>query len=130
MDLFCFLYNTNISGYVDGLKNHLRVVHGLFYIKDSMVHYQCKQAIQHIGPLIEYWCTRYEGFHKRTKAVTKICNNFKNMPKTVSTKIQIMNCRHLHRSKKKGINNHDASIIWLRIRSKTITLLHVFSRRN
>jgi hypothetical protein len=83
------------------LYNRLRIINKLHHI----THYL--EAIQHIGPLIEYWCTRYEGFHKRAKAVTKICNNFKNMPKTVAKKIQIMNCRHLHRSKKNGINYHD-----------------------
>jgi hypothetical protein len=62
------------------------------------------------GPLNDFSCLHFEGFHKRAKAVTKLCHNFKNIPKSVARKMQMMNALHYHRSKKSGVLYHDKQI--------------------
>lgn len=50
------------------------------------VHYP--RAIRDLGPLSQYSCMRFEGKHKPFKKWAKLCNNFRNITKTLAWKHQ------------------------------------------
>lgn len=45
-------------------------------------------AICQVGPLILYWCMRFEGKHNDLKKQARICNNFINITKTLAKRHQ------------------------------------------
>jgi hypothetical protein len=51
-----------------------------------LIHYP--RLIQLMGPMINYWCMRYEQKHQRYKRLMHISNNFKNVPKTIAARHQ------------------------------------------
>jgi len=51
-----------------------------------MVHYGTK--MKEFGPLICYWCMRFEVKHRFGKEVSSVCRNFKNISKTIATRHQ------------------------------------------
>ena len=51
-----------------------------------IVHYP--RAIQLLGPLSQYSCMRQEAKHKPLKAVAKVCNNYRNITKTLANRHQ------------------------------------------
>jgi len=51
-----------------------------------MIHYGTK--MKQFGPLICYWCMRFESKHRFGKEVSSVCRNFKNICKTIATRNQ------------------------------------------
>lgn len=51
-----------------------------------MTHYP--RLIREFGPIVRYWCMRFESKHQRAKRLMHICGNFKNVPLTVATRHQ------------------------------------------
>ncbi len=52
-----------------------------------LLHYP--HAIQQLGPLKSYWCMRFEAKHRFSKIVGKNAFNFKNIAKTVSSRLSL-----------------------------------------
>lgn len=69
------------------IKEHLNMFKDLFpninmiNKHHNMLHYP--KSIRQHGPLINYWCMRFEGKHNQLKQTAAVCNNFKNITKTV-----------------------------------------------
>lgn len=51
-----------------------------------LVHYP--RIISQFGPIVRYWCLRFEQKHQRYKRLMHIACNFKNVPKTIATRHQ------------------------------------------
>jgi hypothetical protein len=51
-----------------------------------MIHYP--RLIHQFGPIIRFWCMRFESKHQRAKRLMHISGNFKNVPLTVATRHQ------------------------------------------
>jgi hypothetical protein len=51
-----------------------------------LVHYP--RLMKLMGPIVHYWCMRFEQKHQRYKRLMHITNNFRNVPKTVATRHQ------------------------------------------
>jgi len=58
------------------------------------VHYVTEYArlIEENGPPINYWCMRYEAAHSYFKRIALQSYNFKNIPKTLARKQQLLRC--------------------------------------
>lgn len=50
------------------------------------------EAIRQVGPLIIYWCMRFEGKHNDLKKQARVCNNFINVIKTLAMRHQFTQC--------------------------------------
>lgn len=59
-----------------------------------LIHYT--DSIRKIGPLIHYWCMRFEGKHNELKQMAQTSNNFKNITKTLATRHQTIHAYHLN----------------------------------
>jgi len=75
----------------------------LTHFPDKMIpkiHFVCEyaQIIQDFGPSIRQWCFRYEGCHAYFKKITSRSNNYKNIPKMLSTRYRLKQCFKLSRS--------------------------------
>lgn len=44
------------------------------------------------GPIVHFWCMRYEAKHQMFKRHAQVCCNFKNIPKTMARVHQITQC--------------------------------------
>lgn len=55
-----------------------------------LLHYP--RLLEIYGPLRNLWCMRFESFHRKLKLVAQRCKNFKNVCKTVASRIQLMKC--------------------------------------
>ncbi|PIK45680.1 hypothetical protein BSL78_17458 [Apostichopus japonicus] len=85
------------------LKNLLKDHHELYltlfpdrHLKPKhhfMLHYP--EAIRRIGPVINFWCMRFEGKHFFFKRFASIINNFKNPLKSMAVKHQMNLCHRL-----------------------------------
>lgn len=87
-----------------------------------MAHYPA--AIRTYGPVVGYWCMRYEAYHNSCKRVAHINCNFINIPKSVAYHLQTISCHNLltndlfhddiptvgPRSKKNLVNRQEDSI--------------------
>lgn len=71
----------------------------------TTVHAMCtchKSVIIHVskcfrfGPLVCYWCMRFEGKHNYFKDLAHRVKCFKNIPKTMASQHQRMMCYHLN----------------------------------
>jgi len=51
-----------------------------------MIHYATQ--LKRFGPLVNYWCMRFEGKHRFGKEVSSGCRNFKNICKTIAIRNQ------------------------------------------
>ena len=51
-----------------------------------MIHYGTQMKA--FGPLICYWCMRFEAKHRFGKEVSSVCRNFKNICKSIATRTQ------------------------------------------
>ena len=51
--------------------------------------------INRCGPLVHYWCMRYESKHKYFKKMAQTLGNFINLPKTVANRHQRYMCYKL-----------------------------------
>lgn len=58
-----------------------------------LLHYT--DSIRQIGPLIHYWCMRFEGKHNEFKHIAQASNNFKNITKTLANRHQTTHAYHL-----------------------------------
>lgn len=52
-----------------------------------LIHYP--RIIEHFGPIVRYWCMRFEQKHQRYKRLMHIVSNFKNVPKTIASRHQL-----------------------------------------
>lgn len=50
------------------------------------------EAIRQVGPLVLYWCMRFEGKHNGLKQQARVCNNFINVVKTLAKRHQFTQC--------------------------------------
>lgn len=50
------------------------------------------------GPLIWFWCMRFESKHNYFKDLAHRVKNFKNIPKTMAERHQEAHCFHMRRS--------------------------------
>jgi hypothetical protein len=50
-----------------------------------MIHYATQ--MKRFGPLVNYWCMRFEGKHRFGKEVSSVCRNFKNLYKKLPFEI-------------------------------------------
>lgn len=60
-----------------------------------LMHYP--QHILNFGPLVSYWCMRFEAKHKIMKDIAREANQFKNVPYTLSFRHQLAQC-YYHQS--------------------------------
>lgn len=51
-----------------------------------MIHYG--SVMKRLGPLIRYWCMRFEAKHRFGKELSSVCRNFKNICKTIAWRNQ------------------------------------------
>ena len=51
-----------------------------------MVHYGTQMKV--FGPLVCYWCMRFEAKHRFGKEVSSVCRNFKNICKSIASRTQ------------------------------------------
>lgn len=58
-----------------------------------LLHYT--DSIRQIGPLIHYWCMRFEGKHNEFKHIAQTSNNFKNITKTLANRHQTIHAYYL-----------------------------------
>lgn len=76
-DLFRHLFPT---------KNEINKQHHLEHYVD---------AIRQVGPLLLYWCMRFEGKHNDLKKQARVSNNFINITKTLAKRHQFTQCYKL-----------------------------------
>lgn len=55
-----------------------------------LMHYP--QHIINFGPLVSYWCMRFEAKHKILKDIARQANQFRNVPYTLSFRHQLAQC--------------------------------------
>lgn len=85
------------------LKNLLKDHHELFLSLFPARHLKPKhhfllhhpEAMRSIGPVIHFWCMRFEGKHFFFKRFASIMNNFKNPLKSLAVKHQMYLCYRL-----------------------------------
>lgn len=65
---------------------HVNLINKLHHI----THYP--ECIAWVGPLVHYWCTRFEGKHNELKVRAQNMHNFKNPPETVVKVSQSVQC--------------------------------------
>jgi hypothetical protein len=51
-----------------------------------LVHYG--SVMKRLGPLVHYWCMRFEAKHRFGKELSSVCRNFKNICKTIALRNQ------------------------------------------
>ncbi|XP_035701045.1 uncharacterized protein LOC118433340 [Folsomia candida] len=72
-----------------------------------LLHYA--NAVEHLGPLKQYWCMRFEAKHRLAKTIGKNSYNFKNISKTIARRISLNIAFSLCEEVGSGINYKSGS---------------------
>src|SRR5277367_6564447 len=67
-----------------------------------LIHYP--RCIRLVGPLIRFWCMRFEAKHNFFRRLSHIVCNFRNISKTMAMRHQMMQCYNIY--SRKSIDSH------------------------
>jgi len=85
------------------ITNHLQMFvqlfpnHRLRPKQHFLTHYP--RCIRLVGPLIRFWCMRFEAKHNFFRRLSHIVCNFRNVCKTMATRHQLMQCYNFYTQK-------------------------------
>lgn len=61
------------------------------------------------GPLVRFWCMRYEAKHNYFKSIAQRTKSFRNISKTLANHHQRLVCLYLNTEHKFGLEKEDSS---------------------